>query len=173
MKNLLLLISITVSVMLSINLQAQWCFFEDAPIDSILTKGMRSSSNGYYLSPSGKLRALVIYFEMVYADPSMDPSPNGTDQWPVGQLPTWKDELFDHAEPSGVAQGAVTRYFQEASSENHTLIGDYLVSPDNGGVFQLQTSNGNASLVTAINAVNDKLGSSFVTANGYNSINRF
>jgi len=154
--------------------QHQWCGFEDIPYDTDTTRGIRKSSNGYRLPAQGELRVLVAFLEMVYYDPNFDPSPNGTDEWPVGQLPVWAAELFDHVTPSGVAQGVLTRYFQDASSGNKVLLGDYLVSPDNGGVFQVLTSNGSAvSPNPLIAAINSKLGNTIITANGYNSISDF
>jgi hypothetical protein len=111
---------------------------------------------------------------MSYNNPNLDPSLNGTSEWSVGQLPTWADELFDHVAPTHVAQGAVTKYFLDASSENKVLLGDYLLAPDNGGVFLVQTTDGRAPdpsyLLPAINA---KLGTTIVTANGYNSVTDF
>jgi hypothetical protein len=176
MKNLLLWINLFSLLIFSINVEAQnqWCGFEDLPCNSDTTKGIRKSSNGYHLPAHGVVRTLVIFLEMVYSDPSIDPSPNGTNEWPAGQLPVWADDLFDHIQPSGEANGLVTRYFQNASSGNKILLGDYLLSPVNGGVFQVQTTNGNASYPSfLIPSVNTQLNNTIVTANGYNSISDF
>ena len=175
MKKLLLLIKVLTLLILTINVNAQyqWCGFEDIPYDTVETRGTRKSSNGWHLPAHGELRVLVAFLEMVYTPSDLDPSPNGTNEWPVGQLPVWADSLFDHVTPSGVAYGIITRYFQDASSGNKVLLGDYLVSPDNGGVFQVPTTNGNANPSNLTSAINVKLENNIVTANGYNSITDF
>jgi len=174
MKRLLLIKVITLMVfILNLNAQYHWCGFEDATYDTDTTRGIRKSGYGWILPAQGELRVLVAFLEMVYDNPNLDPSLNGTNEWPVGQLPDWADELFDHVAPTGVAQGVVTRYFQDASSGNKILLGDYLVAPDNGGVFQVQTLNGVANTANLSNAINAKLGNNIITANGFNSIMDF
>ena len=76
------------------------------------------SQNGEYIYPHGTLRALVILVELDYADPTDDPAPTGTQNWPLHALPDWLNKpvpdqnLFDCNVPTGTATGLMTRYFQ-------------------------------------------------------------
>lgn len=97
---------------------------------------------GKELQASGLLRILVILAEVDYADPLNDPCGiGGYPGWPQHQLPTWVDNpdpaqnLFESQEPIGAADALFTRYYQEASSNNFIVLGDRLVAPDNGGIF--------------------------------------
>ena len=103
-------------------------------------QGAYDASNGYILPASGTVRVLMIFVEVVYVGGN-DPNPNNTNYWDVHELPDWKDDLFDAIPPAGVAQGSVTRYYQMASSENLTVLGDYLIAPTNNGIFQILDSN--------------------------------
>lgn len=103
---------------------------------------------GMNMVAHGTVRVLVILMEVEYTG-GADPMPGGSDEWQPGQLPTWVDNadptknLFDHDEPTGDAQGRVTRYFQQASSGAFNVLGDYLLAPTNNGVFRLQSTTGN------------------------------
>ncbi|MBP7316251.1 MAG: T9SS type A sorting domain-containing protein [Chitinophagaceae bacterium] len=152
------------------------CLFSDTaqynlPDDA---KELYASKNGWHLPANGTLRILFVFIEIDY-DAGTDPNPNGTDEWPVNALPVWADNLLDPWIPTGQPNGLLTQYYQEASLGNYNLIGDYLVAPDNGGVFKILKSQ--ASSVghenAAINKVNQELNGNVVTANGLNSINYF
>lgn len=84
------------------------------------------SRNGWALSPHGTIRVLVIFAEIEYdRSPATDPQPDGSDHWPKGALPKWKDELFD-PQVLPVSQGQVTRYYQDISLGQYVVLGDYL-----------------------------------------------
>src|SRR5262245_12874286 len=54
------------------------------------TTNEQNSENGWYLSPHGTIRILVLFAEVEYdRNPQKDPQPNGSDHWPKGQLPKW------------------------------------------------------------------------------------
>ena len=73
------------------------------------------SSNGWYLSPHGTIRVLVIFAEVEYdKHPELDPQPTAPDHWPKGGLPVWKDDLFD---PFGARQ------FRDFLTNRFRLIG--------------------------------------------------
>ncbi len=85
-----------------------------------------NSENGWYLSPHGTIRILVIYAEIDYdKDPKKDPQPKATANWPKGELPTWKDDLFDPFS-SEHPKAQVTRYYHEMSLGQFTVLGDYV-----------------------------------------------
>jgi len=90
------------------------------------TLNVPHSSNGWYLSPHGTIRILVLFCELQYdQNPARDPQPNGSDHWPKGQLPKWADELFD-PHPSAGYLGRITRYYHESSLGRYTVLGDYI-----------------------------------------------
>lgn len=90
------------------------------------TVNVPNSTNGWYLSPHGTIRVLVLFCELEYdKSPSRDPQPNGADHWPKGRLPIWADELFDPRPAQGYL-GKVTRYYQESSLGRFTVLGDYI-----------------------------------------------
>lgn len=84
------------------------------------------SENGWYLSPHGTIRILVLYAEIEYdVKPGKDPQPNGSEQWKKGQLPTWKDEVFDvHLSPRPKAM--VSKYYHDISLGRYNVLGDYV-----------------------------------------------
>lgn len=87
---------------------------------------MQRSENGWYLSPHGKIRILVLFVEVDFdVSPDKDPQPNGADHWPKGQLPKWKDRVFDPFELP-VQQADVSRYYQDISLGRYTVLGDYI-----------------------------------------------
>ena len=150
-----------------------WDVFEDNYLNYIPSTGVLDSRNGYKLSPTGQIRFLVAFIELEYNNPANDPSLNGTPEWPVGQLPAWKDDLLEYNVPTGQSTKHITKYFQMASSNSLVVLGDYLVAPDNGGVFKISTIDGNVNNNTIINCINQKLGNAFTTAHGFSSISDF
>ncbi len=84
------------------------------------------SANGWYLSPHGTIRVLVLFAEIDYdQDPSKDPQRDGADHWPKGQLPKWKDDLFDPF-PKPIPTAMLTRYYSDISLGNYIVLGDYV-----------------------------------------------
>lgn len=133
---------------------------------------MRYSKNGFYLPPRGETRVLVIFAEICYMQGANDPTPPaGNPGWPAHSLPVWKDSIFDtHNVPGG--SGLLTKYFKEASSGEYLLLGDYLLAPDNGGVFIISTK-GKRDNNLLLQAIHEKLGSNIVTGAGFSSIDDF
>jgi len=86
-----------------------------------------NSEHGWYLSPHGTIRILVIFAEVDYDQNSrLDPQPESlAREWPKGELPVWRDRLFD-AFPSEDPQGEITRYYHDMSLGRFTVLGDYL-----------------------------------------------
>lgn len=85
-----------------------------------------NSANGWYLSPRGTIRILVIFAEIDYdVHPKKDPQPKATGRWPKGELPIWKDKLFDPF-PTEHPVGEVTRYYRDMSLGQFTVLGDYV-----------------------------------------------
>ena len=89
-------------------------------------KPVQHSENGWYLSPHGTIRILVLFVEIEFDVTSdKDPQPDGATHWPKGQLPLWKDDVFDpHALP--VQKAKVSRYYQDISLGRYTVLGDYV-----------------------------------------------
>ncbi len=82
------------------------------------------SENGWYLSPHGTIRILVLFAEIEYdVHPEKDPQPNGSAHWPKGQLPTWKDDVFD-PQPLAQPKAMVTRYYHDVSMGDFVVLGD-------------------------------------------------
>jgi len=79
---------------------------------------------------------LVIYGQVLYTPDSLDPNAGDNLEWPLGNLPSWKDDLLD-VNPSTNPQGTLSKYFYQASSGNLQVVGDYLVSSINNGLFIL------------------------------------
>jgi len=173
--------SILAIALLTSSLSLGQCLFTDPPPPDPPGGGQQGgplyeSRNGWYLPTSGTLRILVVLLEVDHADPNNDPTgPNGSAEWPAHQLPIWANNpdpeinLFDAHVPTGAATGLVTRYFQQASSGQFTLLADYLLAPDNGGLFSTTVN----SVGAAVAAVNAALGTSIVTSHGFSSISDF
>ena len=138
-------------------------------------RGLYESRNGRYHSPHGEIRFLFAFVELVYQDTlvAKDPSPNGTSEWPKGELPSWKDDLLSPFAPNGISNQHLTKYYQYASSNNHIVLGDYLFAPTNNGVFQLNTISGKVETSSIVNAINQQMGDTIITAHGLNSISYF
>ena len=84
------------------------------------------SENGWYLSPHGTIRILVLFAEIDYdKDRSKDPQSDGADHWPKGQLPKWKDDLFDPM-PKPIPTAMLSRYYHDISLGNYIVLGDYV-----------------------------------------------
>jgi hypothetical protein len=84
------------------------------------------SENGWYLSPHGTIRILVLFVEIEYdVKPEKDPQRGGVDHWKQGELPRWKDDVFD-PHPMPVYEARVSRYFQDISLGRYTVLGDYM-----------------------------------------------
>jgi hypothetical protein len=97
-----------------------------AQVPTVDSSLVPNSANGWYLSPHGTIRILVIFAEIDYdKHPENDPQPVATERWPKGQLPTWKDELFDPF-PTEHPRGEVTRYYRDMSMGQFTVLGDYV-----------------------------------------------
>ncbi|MFZ4547956.1 MAG: T9SS type A sorting domain-containing protein [Bacteroidales bacterium] len=143
---------------------------------SLGSKGFFESRNGFKLPASGVIRVLIVFAEYEYANGGDPTAATGTAGWPAHNLPTWANELTDVNPPLGDAKGMMTRYYQMASSGNYTVLGDYLMAPDNGGIFKVHTDSAHAinpDNTKLIAAVNSKLGNTIVTAHGLNSVSYF
>ena len=84
------------------------------------------SENGWYLSPHGTIRILVLFVEIDFdVKPEKDPQPNGAEHWHKGRLPSWADRVFDPF-PMAVQKADVSRYYQDISLGRYTVLGDYI-----------------------------------------------
>ena len=92
-----------------------WDFCEDDTTNYISSGQLLDSRNGNNLSPHGQIRFLMIFVELEYDNPDDDPCLSGTDAWPVGQLPVWKDDLLSNYAPDGLSDCSITKYYQMAS----------------------------------------------------------
>lgn len=174
-KNFLLLL---LSAVWPVSLMAQECLTGEFPIpypDN--PNATYSSKNGWYLPVSGMVRVLFVFAEYDYVNGGDPTGSNGTTGWPAHSLPTWANDLADVNVPApGMANGKMTKYFQMASSGNYNVIGDYLLAPDNGGIFKVTTTStapvdpNNTSLISTVNT---KLNNNIVTAHNQNSISYF
>lgn len=89
-------------------------------------KPVQRSEHGWYLAPYGTIRVLVLFAEIDWdEDRSKDPQPEGSKLWPKGQLPTWKDDLFD-PHPLPLPRTEVSRYYHDISLGQYTMLGDYV-----------------------------------------------
>lgn len=126
------------------------------------------SRNGCIYSPHGVIRFLVVFVELEYDNPNDDPFLDGTEYWGVGELPVWANSLFAAYDTTDFINKQVTKYYRLASSNDHIVLGDYLLAPDNGGVFKIHTADGNIKYhpeyITPI--INQKLGNNIITASG-------
>ena len=85
-----------------------------------------NSTNGWYLSPHGTIRILLLFVEIDYDKTAgKDPQLNGAEHWPKGHLPKWKDDVFD-PQPAAAYLGQVTRYYHDMSLGQYTVLGDYI-----------------------------------------------
>lgn len=87
---------------------------------------VQRSENGWFLSPHGTVRVLLLFVEVEYdVHPEKDPQPDGAAHWPKGQMPVWRDRVFD-PHPLPVQQGEVSRYYRDISLGRYTVLGDYV-----------------------------------------------
>ncbi len=129
------------------------------------------SRNGFKLPSSGVIRVLIVFAEYEYLNGGDPTPPTGYAGWPAHSTPSWANELTDVNTPTGIATGVMTRYYQMASSGNYTVLGDYLIAPDNGGIFKVHTDSSHSiepDNQKLINEVNEKLGENIFTAHGLN-----
>lgn len=90
------------------------------------TLPLQKSENGWFLSTHGTMRVLVLFAEIDWdVDRGNDPNPDGSDHWPKGQLPKWKDDLFD-PHPLPIPRTEVSRYYHDVSLGHYTMLGDYV-----------------------------------------------
>lgn len=137
------------------------CIFIDSTSGKLLTnpqKAQINSENGWVLPATGTIRILLVFAEID------DPSDPGTSEWPDGQLPKWVNGFLDLI-VSFNPQGELTKYFYQASSGNLNIVGDYLLAPVNGGVFQLSQGT-SPSLINLRNEINSVMNGNFVTGSG-------
>ena len=123
-------------------LQKKVAFFERKTILQVLAlfplalfflstvKGQKQDArNGWGIAPYGHFRVLVVFAEIDF-DSSfghLDPlKGSGTPNWYKGQLPNWKDELFDAQPHQTKKKGYMTRYFDQASFGRFQVTGDYI-----------------------------------------------
>lgn len=131
------------------------------------------SKNGWYMPASGEVRILFVFYEVNYTGGTDPTPPNGNPGWPAHQLPTWANQIAEAFTPAGNSTKLLTQYFQLASSGNYIVLGDYLLAPNNGGIFSVNSNTGSVGPSNAIAAVNAALGTSIVTGNGFSSIADF
>lgn len=87
---------------------------------------LQRSAHGWYLSPYGTIRILVLFVEVDFdVQPGKDPQPHGNGNWPKGHLPKWKDRLFDPFQQR-IQKADVSRYYQDISLGRYTVLGDYI-----------------------------------------------
>ena len=90
------------------------------------TTNVPNSTNGWYLAPHGTIRILLLFAEIDYdVNPTKDPASPTAAHWPKGQLPKWKDEVFD-PQPAAAYLSKVTRYYHDVSLGRYTVLGDYI-----------------------------------------------
>lgn len=83
-----------------------------------------SSKNGWYITPKGTIRVLMIYVEIEYdVNPEHDSGPK--DDWKDGQLPDYAGDFFDPF-ISDNYKGKMTRFFDHMSFGNYQVLGDYI-----------------------------------------------
>ncbi|MFW5872621.1 MAG: hypothetical protein ACOCVN_01400, partial [bacterium] len=129
-------------------------------IQGICIYAQNSSRNGYYIAPSGTVRAFFVFAEAIN-----DPQDGGAlGDWQPGQLPPNINTIIDHSfiNASSVS-GHLTKYCYESSLGNFIFLGDYY--PE---LIQIDYNNiigDGASQV--MDYLNNLPGSDITTANGY------
>lgn len=89
--------------------------------------GQMNSRHGKTLPCNGTIRILFLFIEYDYdVNDSLDPAQpyEPYSKWRKGQLPTWKDSLFDPYE-TGDFKGKLTQFYSESSFNNFIVLGDY------------------------------------------------
>ncbi len=173
MKVIKIFLSI-ISLFFIMDISAQ-CYFIDPPEqDPVLTDC--ASEYGWILPATGTVRILIIFAEIDYdVNPANDPNPNTNADWPLHSIPSWVDEFCDPNVPTGTAQGLFTRYYQQASSGNYYVLGDYLKAPYSGGIFSVKESEiAQSSYQGALkDEIEISMNGNFVTGNNLNSVTYF
>lgn len=84
-----------------------------------------SSENGWILPTEGTFRVLLVFVEMEYdTDSDLDKFPDGTEVWKKGELPDYKDEIFNvYSSESELKR--LTAYYRECSFGEFEVLGDY------------------------------------------------
>jgi hypothetical protein len=144
-----------------------FCHFPDDENPQLSQKTNVFSENGQTLPANGHIEILLIYAEIDYTS-GQDPNPSGNQLWGAGQLPTWKDDLLDVTFQTN-PQGALSRYFHDASSGNLKVTGDYLVAPSNNGLFKFSANASddyNELINKLLTEVNLQMGGNFITGSG-------
>lgn len=130
----------------------------------ISAHSQQKSENGWSLRAQDSLRVLVVFVEVQYDTlPELADLPEGRDVWPVGELPTYADSLFDPWKKD-VPYGVMTRYFSEMSLGNYTVFGDYIPI-----LYQVNYSDimrGGTGRMFQLVSDQIEADSGFVTANG-------
>ncbi|MEO8588736.1 MAG: hypothetical protein ABI432_05155 [Flavobacteriales bacterium] len=99
------------------------CVRLSAQVDTAM---IPNSANGWHLSPHGTIRVLVLFAEIEYdVNPTKDPASPTAEHWPKGQLPKWKDDVFD-PQLRPMPQAMVTRYYHDISLGQFEVLGDYV-----------------------------------------------
>lgn len=186
MRKLLLFIkSSIISVALLCNsATAQNCVIDPPPSfngqngggDTQSLSTVYESKNGWYLPTSGELRILFVFYEINYTGGTDPTPPNGNPSWPAHQLPLWANDIADVYAPGGASTKALTRYFQLASSGNFTVLGDYLLAPNNGGIFSVNCNNCNQNTdypTLILPEINSLMAGNIVTGSGFTSVTDF
>lgn len=132
---------------------------------SLWLHAQQNSENGWSLRAQDSLRVLVVFVEVQYDTlPELADTPGGREVWPVGELPTYADSLFDPWEKD-VPYGVMTRYFREMSLGNYTVLGDYIPR-----LYQVNYSDimrGGTGRMFQLVSDQIEADSIFVTANGF------
>ena len=89
------------------------------------TPAVPHSHHGWKLTTHGTIRVLLVFVEVAYEDPAKGGPAGGNAEWPSGQLPVWKDEVFDPF-PLPMPRGEVTRYYHDISLGRFQVLGDYI-----------------------------------------------
>lgn len=185
MRKLLLLVFCVFSSLCNAQYMIEECINED-----ILPTYTHNRNNitydsryGCVFSPSGTLRVLIVFAEIEYdLHPNMDPNSNNNTTWPKGGYPIWCDQLFDNEITNNQCCGSVTKYYREASFNNYTVLGDYLIKGNNdNSIFKIKESDGytytsatgNIAETILFNKINQEMTTGPITAHGYNSISYF
>ena len=83
------------------------------------------SANGWVLPASGKIRVYMVFVEIDHnVDQSKDKYPNGTKGWRRGELPTYKDDIFNTFSGEDSLK-YVSKYYNDCSHGNLEVLGDY------------------------------------------------
>jgi hypothetical protein len=171
MKNLsksnCILLFIILQTIFYTSVKAQYCMLTSTLTP--LTGVNYYSKNGYHAPTTGTYRVLLIFVEAIYPPqpptPAIDPDPyrTGTVNWPINNLPVWKDDLFDPT--IGTNKGEFTNFYRLASHDRLIVLGDILLSSTNNGIFQIPSTS-IANMGQIFNAVNTQSGGKFVTQSG-------